>query len=127
VHLGTIFPKLQGIYTSAEHAGLYRDLQQLATQFGPGFKTLPHFTLANYLTSTFPVLPLDWVVLRESGRDNSLIDSTLNKKNFLFFVQKAQIQRIQIDPEMKFAQKVLEKGNIIAETPHFLVVRTSHE
>jgi len=127
VHLGTIFPKLQGIYTSAAHAGLYRDLQQLATQFGPGFKTLPHFTLANYLTSTFPVLPLDWVVLRESGRDNSLIDSTLNKKNFLFFIQKAQIQRIQIDPEMKFAQKVLEKGNIIAETPHFLVVRTSHE
>ena len=127
VHLGTIFPKLQGIYTSAEHADLYRDLQQLATQFGPGFKTLPHFTLANYLTSTFPVLPLDWVVLRESGSDNSLIDSTLNKKNFLFFVQKAQIQRIQIDPEMKFAQKVLEKGNIIAETPHFLVVRTSHE
>jgi hypothetical protein len=106
---------------------LYRDLQQLATQFGPGFKTLPHFTLANYLTNTFPVLPLDWVVLRESGSGNYLIDSTLNKNNFLFFVQKAQIQRIQIDPEMKFAQKVLEKGNIIAETPHFLVVRTSHE
>jgi hypothetical protein len=56
-----------------------------------------------------------------------LIDSTLNKINFLFFVQKAQLQRIQIDPEMKFAQKVLEKGNIIAETPHFLVVRTNHE
>ena len=127
VHLGTIFPKLHGIYTSAAHAGLYRDLQQLTTQYGPHFKTLPHFTLANYLTNTFPVLPLDWVVLRESGSDNSLIDSTLNKKNFLFFVQKAQIQRIQIDPEMKFAQKVLEKGNIIAETPHFLVVRTNHE
>lgn len=127
VHLGTIFPKLQGIYTSAAHAGLYRDLQQLATQFGPHFKTLPHFTLANYLTNTIPALPLDWVVLRESGSHNDLIDSSLNKINLLFFIQKAQMQRIQIDPEMKFAQKVLEKGNIIAETPHFLVVRTNHE
>jgi len=124
--LGKVFPKLSGIYTSEAHAALYQDLKETVARFGPRVKTLPNFTLANYLTNTIPPLPLDWVVQRELS-DKYLNDSILQDKKLVFLIQKAQLSAIQIDPEMKFTRNVLEKGNIIAETAHFLVVRTNHE
>jgi hypothetical protein len=124
--LGKVFPKLSGIYTSEAHAALYQDLKETVARFGPRVKTLPNFTLANYLTNTNPPLPLDWVVQRELS-DKYLSDSILQQEQLVFLIQKAQLAAIQIDPEMKFTRNVLEKGNIIAETAHFLVVRTNHE
>lgn len=126
-HLGAIYPQLNGIYTTSGHAAEYQELRDLYARFGSKCKTLPSFTYASYLNGTKPPLPLDWVAERESGKNNPLVYNALDQKGLKFFVRKSSVERAKADPELKFTAMVLEKGNIIAETAHFLVLETSHE
>lgn len=121
--MGEIFPSLSGIYSDPESAVLYRELKQLREQYGPNFKVLPAFPQANFLTQTPPVLPLDWVVNRETNRDNSLVIKTLMDKKPFVFIQKSFQEKIENDPELELTRKILKQGTILQETPNFWVVQ----
>lgn len=122
--LGTVFPALQGIRSDTTSLALYRDLHDLAGRYGPSFKTLPSFSQANFLTRTYPPLPLDWLVRRENNGDNTLVMRQLEQNKPVFFIEKSYGRdRIENDPELGFTRKILLEGRLVAETPHFWVVR----
>jgi len=123
VHLGAIFPKLNGIYSSPETAALYRDLKELRQRYGPDFALLPAFPQAHFLTNTTPVLPLDWVVQREMNGANQLVINSLKEKKPVLFIEKSFADKINSDPELELTRLMLETGKILEETPHFWIVR----
>ncbi len=121
--MGTIFPALSGIYSDRQTAELYRDLQQLVQRYGANFKTLPAFPQSNFLTKTYPPLPLDWVVNRETNGDNALVISNLQEKRPVLFIQKSFQEKIASDPELEITREALQQGKLLEETPHFWVVQ----
>ena len=123
VHLGDIFPKLNGIYSSTETAALYRELHDLAARYGPDFKTLPAFPQSNYLTGTHPPLPLDWVAAREIHTGTDQVKQSLQRQNPVLFIEKSYGSRLNTDPELQLTLECLIKGKIVEETVHFWVVR----
>ncbi len=122
-NLGTVFPKLQGIYSSPETAALYLDLKDLSRRYGANFTVLPAFPQAHFLTNTAPVLPLDWVVRREMNGQNQLIVNSLKKNNPVLFIEKSFAEKINDDPELELTRQLLHTGKILEETPHFWIVR----
>lgn len=125
VHLGEIFPKLNGIYSNTETATLYRELRYLAGRYGPNFKTLPAFPQSNYLTDTYPPLPLDWAVQREMQTGAGQVKNVLQRQNPVLFIEKNYGSRLNTDPELQLTMECLIKGKIVEETAHFWVVRFS--
>lgn len=123
VPMGSIFPQLSGIFSDSETADLYRDLKQLSQRYGPGIKTLPAFSQASFLTQTYPPLPLDWVVNRETNSNNSLIFKCLEEKKPILLIQKAFLEKIKTDPELALTNQVLLQGELLEETPNFLVIQ----
>ncbi len=121
--LGSIFPQLSGVYSDETSAMLYRDLKQLAERYGPNFTVLPAFPQANFLTKTPPPLPLDWVVNRETNRDNNLIYSALENKKPIIFIQKSFQSSLETDPELEVTRQVFQQFTLVEETPHFWVMR----
>lgn len=125
VHLGAVFPKLSGIYSSPQTQELYQDLKALATKYGSNFSVLPAFPQANYLTGAKPPLPLDWVVNRETNGDNILIYKKIKELKPLIFVERIYLEKIQTDPELSLTKDVLETGTRLEETAHFVVLQTA--
>ncbi|MBK8428453.1 MAG: hypothetical protein IPL27_21970 [Lewinellaceae bacterium] len=123
VDMGTIFPKLHGIYSSPQTAALYSDLKDLSRRYGPDFAVLPAFPQAHFLTNTAPPLPLDWVVQREMNGANQLVINSLKEKKPVLFIEKSFADKINIDPELELTRHVLETGKVLEETPHFWIVR----
>ncbi len=126
-HLGDIFPKLSGIYSSAETAALYRDLADLTRRYGPNVKTLPAFPQANFLTGTRPQLPLDWVVKREMGAGKALVETELAHQHIVFLVEKTFAASLCNDPEMVLANRIFENGKTLEETPFFWVLGATQD
>ncbi len=124
--MGQIFPSLGGIYSDAETAVLYRELRVLAVQYGPHVKTLPAFPQANFLTNTPPALPLDWVVTREMNADSNLVMSALMRNKPVLLIEKRYLKAISTDPELSLVRSVIHSAERLAETPHFLVLRTGN-
>lgn len=122
-HLGAVFPKLSGIYSDPQTAMLYRELRDLAKRYPQNFKTLPAFPLANYLTDSYPPLPLDWVVLREMGAGQPLVESALLQKKPVLFIEKNYLARLESDPELKMTFDMLKDGMVVEETDFFIVIQ----
>ncbi len=123
VHLGEVFPALRGIYSTQKKADLYRDLKQLCAFYGPNVKTLPTFTQANFLTHTYPSLPLDWVVAREMGRDTVKMLQQYRQNKPYLLIEKVYLQRIMSnDPEYEFCRKIMKNATKVAETKFFIVL-----
>lgn len=121
-HLGEIFPKLNGIYSSAQTAVRYRELHDLAARYGPNFKTLPSFPQSNFLTNTYPPLPLDWVVQREMQAGTAQVKQSLQQGLPVLFIEKGYGSRLNTDPELQLTMECLLNGKIVEETAHFWVV-----
>lgn len=121
--MGSIFPKLSGIYSDPETAELYQDLKQLANRYGPNFKTLPAFPQANFLCGAPPPLPLDWVVNRETNGDNTMVYHSLEKIRPVIFLQKAFRAKIESDPELEVSRRIFEQYKLVAESPHFWIFK----
>jgi hypothetical protein len=121
-HLGAIFPRLSGIYSSPETADLYRDLADLAKRYGPNFKTLPAFPHANFSTNTRPPLPLDWVVEREMSAARALVESEITRAQPVFFIEKTYTTQLANDPQLALTKSIFSTGRIVEETPFFWVV-----
>lgn len=121
-HLGGIFPKLSGIYSSPETAALYRDLADLTRRYGPDVKTLPAFPQANFLTGTRPPLPLDWVVEREMGTGRAKVEAEVAHTPIIFLMEKTFAGQLQNDPEMGLANSIFKSGSVVEETPFFWVL-----
>jgi len=121
-HLGNVFPRLSGIYSSPETLARYRNLQELAARYGPVFKTLPTFPAANFLTDTRPPLPLDWVVEREMGQGKVLVQTAIQENRLVYFIETDQLYRIGKEPEYALTKTVLQKGRVIEKTDWFWVV-----
>lgn len=122
-HLGDIFPALGGIYSTPETAALYRDLKNLSARYGPEFKTLPAFPQANFLTDTYPPLPLDWVVEREMQAGREQVRQSLETKRPVLFIEKKYRDQLLTDPELALVSNCLRAGNVVEETPYFWVVK----
>jgi len=136
VSTGAVFPQLGGIYSDAETAALYRDMKDLSARYGPNFTTLPAFPYSNFLTKTFPPLPLDWVVKREIGGFEHLLIRDLEARHPVIFVEKKYAKasnfypkapNLLSDPELNFTRSMLDKGKIMEETPYFWVIGTVSE
>ncbi len=123
VHLGAIFPRLTGIYSSPETAGLYRDLAMLHQRYGDRFAVLPAFPQANYLCDSRPLLPLDWVVQRETGGRQNLLEEVALRENPYFLVEKSWRYRLDTDPELAFTRQIVQRATLIDSSDHFTVYR----
>lgn len=119
--LGVIFPKLDGIQSSAEKAALYGEFKRFTAEIGHNFAVLPAFPLANYLTDTEPVLPLNWVVNREMNGRNSAIYRILASKKPMILVQNEFIARAAADPELEITQWVLQRGEKVRSGQYFTI------
>lgn len=122
IDMGTVFPQLNGIYSSPETAALYRDLKSLQQRYGPDFAVLPAFPQAHFLTNTAPVLPLDWVVKREINTDSLLVINALKIEKPVLFIEKSYKDKIDTDPELALTRQALHTGKWMGETPHFWIV-----
>lgn len=120
--LGPIFPALQGIYASPEKADLYQDLKNLAARY-PNFKTLPTLPQASFLTGTYPPLPLDWVVNRETNGDNDGVIRSLEQNRPFLFIEKSWLERIPGDSELSLTRDLMRQATILDESAHFLVIK----
>jgi hypothetical protein len=100
---------------------LYRDLAALNAQYGPHCTVLPAFPQANYLCGTYPPLPLDWVVRRETGGQDVYLAETAYIGNPVFLVEKAYGDRLLTDPEFAFTRRIIEECRRVSETAHFIV------
>ena len=123
--LGRIFPSLRGIYSDNETAERYTELKILAERY-PNFTVLPAFPQANYLSQTYPPLPLDWVVNRETNGNNRLVEEAIQQKNPVLLIQKTFLDKIPIDPELALTRYYLEKGKRLEETQHFMVIQPNN-
>lgn len=119
---GSIFPRSAHIYSNAETVALYSDLKNLAARY-PNFKTLPSFPQANYLTGTYPPLPLDWVVSREMNSDTAFVMNALRRNNPVLLIEKRYDTAIKTDPELALTRFLLQSGTVVDETPYFWVVK----
>jgi hypothetical protein len=124
--LGRIFPALQGIYSDDETAEKYMALKTLAERY-PNFAVLPAFPQANFLSQTFPPLPLNWVVNRETNGNNDLVEEAIRQKKPVLLIQKNFLEKIPVDPELTLTRYYMEKGNLLEETQHFLVIQPNNE
>jgi hypothetical protein len=122
VPMGGIFPALDGLRSDEATAALYRDLKNLAERYGPGFKTLPAFPQANFLTRTPPPLPLDWVVRRETNGHFHPVMEALQKNRPVLFIEKRYARALGDDPELAFVRTLRDRGRLVEETPHFWVL-----
>lgn len=122
--MGRIFPALTGIYSDAETAGMYLELKQLASQYG-NFAVLPAFPQAHFLTKTYPPLPLDWVVNRETNGNNHLVQQAFLQNQPTLFIKKSFWSKVQTDPELSLTREWLSKSSLMEETTHFKVI-TAH-
>ncbi len=121
-HLGDVFPRLTGIFSSPETLSRYQNLRTLAGRYGPGFKTLPTFPAANYLAETKPPLPLDWVVAREMGAGKKLVQSVVQREAHIYFVETEQLHRIERESEYQLTSTILRNGQVLEKTKWFWVV-----
>jgi hypothetical protein len=121
-HLGAVFPRLSGIYSTPETLARYQDLRALAHRYGPDFKTLPALPWANFLCDSKPPLPLDWVVKREIGTGQNLVEATMQEGEIAYFIQIDMLDRIDNDPELQVTKQVCTKGRIVEKTTWFWVV-----
>ncbi len=120
-HLGNIFPRLHGIYSSQETADQYADLKRIIERYGSNFAVLPAFPQAHFLTDTRPVLPLGWVVNRETNHSNDLIIKTLESKRPILIFEKNYLPKFQTDPELSLCKTYFDKSFTVEETPFFIV------
>jgi hypothetical protein len=120
--LGRVFPSLRGIYSDKETAERYSELKILADRY-PNFAVLPAFPQANYLSQTYPPLPLDWVVNRETNGNNRLIEEAIKQKKPVLFLQKSFLEKIPADPELSLTRYHLETGQRLEENQYFIVIQ----
>ncbi|MCS7037281.1 MAG: hypothetical protein RMJ33_11675 [Saprospiraceae bacterium] len=121
--LGQTFPALYGIYTTPTKAALYADLAALAKRYGPNFTVLPAFPQANFLTRTRPPLPLDWVVRREMGPHETFVEAEARRTKPILFLEKTALPTLNADPELALVKRLYRQGQVLEETPHFIVFR----
>jgi len=87
-HMGDIFRKATGIYADDKAWRTYSELKQLASEYGPNFKTLPNVPLANYLTNTIPPIGVDWVEDYELPGEWRDVAAQLDASGAAVFVRK---------------------------------------
>lgn len=123
IPMGTVLPRLRGIYSNPETAELYRDLDRLHQRYGPDTKTLPAFPHANFLTNSQPPLPLDWVVKREMGLGALLVEKTVQETRPHLLIEKSYLNQIQTDPELGLVKSLLLSNKVVGESSYFLVIQ----
>jgi hypothetical protein len=123
IPLGDIFPRLSGIYSDSETAARYRELKRLTEKYGVNFTVLPAFPQANYLTNTYPLLPLDWIVNRETNGDNYLIYNALNTYRPVCFVERNYQEKWLVEEQLQVTRRVVESGKLLERTTFFDVIQ----
>jgi hypothetical protein len=120
-HMGEVFPKLTGIYSTQASFEKYTEFKTLQQKY-PDCTVLPTMTLANYLTDTKPKLPLNWVVERELG-GKSKSEILVGCRDGVFLVEKILLPDIEANPEYALVQSIVQSSIQLEETEHFRVVR----
>jgi energy-converting hydrogenase Eha subunit E len=72
--LGEVFPKLSHIKAGDIQYNRYVELKALHSKYGDNFTVLPSLPLANYLTDTKPVVPVDWAHDAELNYNKGISD-----------------------------------------------------
>jgi len=124
---GDIFPKASGIYVDKEMYEELRELRLLRERYGPGYKTMPGFTMAYYLTGDKPAFPADWLMDWSISNQPDKLYQILLEKDLTVFMEKDQMDMEQADGYERnrytIPQRVRKTWTVIDETPHFLVMR----
>jgi hypothetical protein len=99
--MGDLFPKASHIWCDNRSWDVYSELRELVDRYGPNFKTLPNVPLANYLTSTKPPIPLDWVSDYELPGEWRDIALDLDRSGATVFVRK-ELMEAELLPYYQF-------------------------
>ena len=120
-NLGTVFPKLQGIKSSPQTCALYTDVKQLADKYGPNFKTVPAFPLANYLTDTRSPWPIDWATSAEiKGVENQIYEA-MEQPGIHYFVEKSYGDVLLENDKFATTKYLMQSMRKVEETEFFEV------
>ncbi|MDE5832787.1 MAG: ZIP family metal transporter [Desulfovibrio sp.] len=123
---GEIFPRASGVMVDGEMAAKLAELKQLRAKYGPGYKTLPGFTLSYFLNADYPVYGSDWLIDWEiNGEIEKFYKEALDKE-LKIFMEKDQMDAVRADHYERAAygipQLIRKNWKIIDETPHFIVL-----
>lgn len=120
-HIGDIFPKARGIYSTESTFSKFAELKFLWEKYPNEKVVLPWFGQAHFFTNSHPTLPLDWVANREMNSDTTAIFKILNEKSPTIFIQKSLLLLIVNDPEHTVSQHVISNWRQVASGEFFLV------
>jgi len=119
--MSEVFPKLKGIRSNQATYDKYHELKLLHQKYGPVFKTLPAFPLANYLTNTASPFPLDWVISVETNQHNETLIDKVDDGGIAFFIEKEYEGKIKGNPRYEVTEYIMEHYQRVEETGYFYV------
>lgn len=121
-HMGDVFERLNGIYSTEETLQKYRELARLHDEYGPSFAVLPDLPLAHYLTETVPALPVDWAVNSESDDRSAQLIRVLERTKPVVFLIRDSPSLCSVGPLCSPAALHVSQNWTIVERGEYLDV-----
>lgn len=124
---GIVYPRASGVMVDAEMLARLSELRELRAKYGPGYKTLPGFSLAYYLNGDTPVYGSDWLIDWEINGEVDRLYQELLDKDLTVFMERDQMDAERADAYDRAGygvpQRVRHQWRVVEETPHFVVYR----
>lgn len=122
-HMGSIFPKLNGIYSDYETFQKYKELKELQAKYGESFITLPSVSLSHYLTNTKNPIGIDWALNAEINYNYHHLLKQINQSKIYIFVENNSTTSKHGAGRYGsiLTEKIIENFKIIEKKEHFTI------
>ena len=124
--LESVSPKLKFIKSSKEKKEKLLELKSLINKYGSRYIVAPNIPIAHYLFNTKSLLPADWLINTEVGKNPKLfISIASNKKNFIFleksFLQGEEFMRNDLEGFSVISSYIYKNFKKVNETKYFII------
>jgi hypothetical protein len=124
--LDSVSPKLKYFKSSKEKKEKLLELKSLVKKFGNRYIVAPNIPIAHYLFETKSLLPADWIINTEVGKNPKLfITIASNKMNFIFleksFLQGEEFMADNKDDFSVISSYIYRNFKKIEETKYFII------
>lgn len=128
--LDNVSPKIAYLYTSERNAEKFRELRSLREKYGAHYVVAPNIPMAHYLFGDRSVVPSDWLIETEIGRNPDLFKQQIPKSGSLVFLEKSYLDSTDefIGSPETFSQVswyLYQNMKPIGETRHFVILNGS--
>lgn len=124
--LDSISPKLKYFKSSKEKRDKLLELKSLIKKYGERYIVAPNIPITHYLFNTKSVLPADWIINTEVGKNPKLfISIASNKKNYIFleksFFEKEELMAATKEDFSIISSYIYKNFKKIGETKYFII------